>query len=127
MQTCIVRSGCRKLDCVFSIWFNDDAGKVKSPFPPLEEVELLEDAQHMPHFPRDCAVPRDIECRTVDTHEFSNETADAATCDVGSGLRCANRPNTPRCHDYEVRFLCCRLVTVPCPTTVPPEPTTKGN
>ena len=116
--------------CNFTIWIDDDANKPKSDDTPSEELELLEDAQHVPGFPDNCKEPRGIECRTVDTHEFSNETADAATCDMNSGLRCVNHPNSPLCRDYEVRYYCCVKI---CPTTVPPvqtttvETTTKGN
>eukprot|EP00057_Strongylocentrotus_purpuratus_P005734 XP_003731652.2 PREDICTED: mucin-5B [Strongylocentrotus purpuratus] len=62
---------------------------------------------------------------TVDTEEFSNETADASTCDVSTGLSCANRPGTPLCADYKVRYFCCsRRYTVTCSTPQPPETTT---
>ena len=112
------------LKCTWTIWFDDDFGKVKSQNAPAEEVELLADAQHFTDFPEGCSQPRDIQCRTVDTHELWNETADAATCDVNTGLRCVNIPGTPICADYEVTYLCCTLERVTCSTPSPPETTT---
>lgn len=111
--------------CIWTPWYDDEFGKVKSAYAPAQEVELLADAQHFPGFPDGCSRPRDIECMTVDTEEFSNETADASTCDVSTGLSCANRPGTPLCADYKVRYFCCsRRYTVTCSTPQPPETTT---
>ena len=111
--------------CIWTPWYDDEFGTVKSAYAPAQEVELLADAQHYPGFPDGCSRPRDIECMTVDTEEFSNETADASTCDVSTGLSCANRPGTPLCADYKVRYFCCsRRYTVTCSTPQPPETTT---
>ena len=86
-----------------------------------DEYELLEDARRTSEFPENCQEPRGIECRTVDTHKFSNETADAAVCDVNTGLTCKPKGNFEVCLDYEVRYYCCEMI---CPTTLPPESTT---
>ncbi|XP_072175733.1 uncharacterized protein [Diadema setosum] len=111
------------LVCVWSVWFDDDRG-IQSQYAPQEEVELLADIKHLPDFPQECENPRDIECRTVDTHVFSNETSDGATCDIKTGLQCQNYPRMPKCNDYEVRFECCRKhYTVTCSTPEPPTTT----
>ncbi|XP_071496125.1 uncharacterized protein [Diadema antillarum] len=109
--------------CVWSVWFDDDRG-IQSQYAPQEEVELLADIRHLPDFPQECEHPRDIECRTVDTHVFANETSDGATCDIETGLQCQNYPRMPTCNDYEVRFECCRKhYTVTCVTPEPPTTT----
>ena len=97
---------------------------MKSESAPAEEVELLADAQHYPGFPEDCSEPSGIRCRTVDTHELWNETADAASVDVNTGLRCINIPFTPLCLDYECSWRCCGWVTVTCSTPSTTETTT---
>ena len=82
-----------------------------------EEVELLEDARLHADFPENCEVPSDIHCRTVDTHDFANQTGDDVTCEAETGLVCRKRDRHD-CHDYEVRYLCCMEVyTVTCETT----------
>ena len=80
----------------------------------------------MPNWPEHCEEPSGIECRTVDTHEFANETADAATCDVSSGLKCVDLPGLLPCVDYEVRYWCCEieLTFKTCSTEEPPKTTT---
>ena len=115
--------GCR-LHCHFTIWFNNegDVGLLSSA---LKEEELLVDAQHSEHFPGYCHHPHDIECRTVDTQTFSNQTDDDATCTADVGLRCVNRPLRPRCRDYEVRYWCCEERCVTCTPPPPPPPTTR--
>ena len=101
--------------CVWYGWINQNSGLESEQ--EGDEVELLEDAKHIPGFPDDCAFPKDVECRTADTHIFSNETDDDVTCDKSTGLLCRNHPNMPRCADYEVRYLCCgRHYTVTCST-----------
>ena len=123
---CIVPTVCppdeRRLECTWTVWFNLHIVP-KTLEAPSDEFELLEDARHIPGFPGNCQEPSGIECRTVDTHQFSNETADAATCDLKTGLRCLNGPNRALCLDYEVRYRCCQFI---CPTTVPPETTPFG-
>ncbi|XP_071496096.1 mucin-5B-like [Diadema antillarum] len=107
--------------CVWTPWCNDEApGRLASDA--LVEEELLSDVQHYPGFPAFCIIRRDVECRTVDTHMYANETDDAATCDPDIGLQCRNGPLRPPCRDYEIRFLCCGTT---CPPACWPEPTTK--
>ncbi|XP_071503153.1 mucin-5B-like [Diadema antillarum] len=106
--------------CVWTPWCNDEApGRLASDA--LVEEELLSDVQHYPGFPAICIIRKDVECRTVDTHIFSNETDDAATCDPEIGLQCRNGPLRPPCRDYEIRFLCCGST---CPPKCWPKPTT---
>ena len=111
--------------CVWTPWCNDEApGRLASDA--LVEEELLSDVQHYPGFPAMCIIRRDVECRTVDTHMYANETNDAATCDPDIGLQCRNGPLRPPCRDYEIRFLCCGTTCPPkCwPKPTPPEITT---
>ncbi|XP_041485715.1 integumentary mucin C.1-like [Lytechinus variegatus] len=108
--------------CVWTAWINDDSGQIQSESAPAEEVELLEDARHFPGFPRVCDVFA-IQCRTVDTHVMWNETDDAVTVDVNTGLRCINILGRPICRDYECRWMCCSWHTVTC---TPPGTTTEG-
>ncbi|XP_071503151.1 uncharacterized protein [Diadema antillarum] len=113
---------CRKClnFCVWTPWCNDEApGRLASDA--LVEEELLSDVQHYPGFPAMCIIRRDVECRTVDTHMYANETNDAATCDPDIGLQCRNGPLRPPCRDYEIRFLCCGTT---CPPKCWPKPTT---
>ena len=111
--------------CIWSPWYDDELGIRDAQSPVDGEEELLLNIKQVPTFPEDCADPRDIQCRTVDTHIFSNETSDDVMCDASLGLRCRNHPFLPSCHDYEVRFLCCGIrYTVTCETPSTPAPTT---
>ena len=83
-----------------------------------DELELLEDAKQDPNFPENCNVPTDIQCRTVDSHIFANQTGDDVTCEADTGLKCRDKNRRHKCQDYEVRYLCCVVeYIVVCETT----------
>ncbi|NXY11117.1 MUC5A protein, partial [Pteruthius melanotis] len=60
----------------------------------------------------------DVECRAV---RFPNTPypllEQHITCNTEEGLKCYNKDQLPPiCYNYEIRFKCCRNITVPCET-----------
>ncbi|NXJ20417.1 MUC5A protein, partial [Dicrurus megarhynchus] len=65
-----------------------------------------------------CDKREDVECRAV---RFPNTPypllEQHITCNTEEGLKCYNKDQLPPiCYNYEIRFKCCRNVTVPCGT-----------
>ncbi|KAM9190271.1 mucin-5AC-like [Mergus octosetaceus] len=106
--------GCIKEECDWSIWYDvsyPESGYNDGDFDTIENI--------IKHGYKVCANRKAVECRAV---RFPNTPYQLLeqhiTCNTEEGLTCYNKDQLPPiCYNYEVRFKCCRHITVPCKTT----------
>ncbi|XP_065603291.1 mucin-5AC-like [Cyrtonyx montezumae] len=115
-------SFCVKEECDWSIWYDvsyPESGYNDGDFDTIQNIRK--------QGYKVCANRKAVECRAV---RFPNTPykllEQHITCNTKEGLICYNKDQLPPiCYNYEVRFKCCKNVTVPCETTQTPYSTTK--
>ncbi|POI34044.1 hypothetical protein CIB84_002204, partial [Bambusicola thoracicus] len=113
---------CVKEECDWSVWYDvsyPESGYNDGDFDTVQNIRK--------QGYKVCANRQAVECRAV---RFPNTPYQLLeqhiTCNTEEGLICYNKDQLPPiCYNYEVRFKCCKNVTVPCQTTKTPHSTTK--
>uniref|UniRef100_A0A8C3PZS0 WxxW domain-containing protein n=1 Tax=Chrysolophus pictus TaxID=9089 RepID=A0A8C3PZS0_CHRPC len=108
---------CVKEECDWSIWYDvsyPESGYNDGDFDTIQNIK--KQGYNV------CANRKAVECRAV---RFPNTPYQLLeqhiTCNTKEGLICYNKDQLPPiCYNYEVRFKCCKYVTVPCETTQTP-------
>uniref|UniRef100_A0A8V1A122 VWFD domain-containing protein n=1 Tax=Gallus gallus TaxID=9031 RepID=A0A8V1A122_CHICK len=113
---------CVKEECDWSVWYD-----VSYPEPGYNDGDFDTVQNIRKQGYEVCANRMAVECRAV---RFPNTPYQLLeqhiTCNTKEGLICYNKDQLPPiCYNYEVRFKCCKNVTVPCQTTKTPYSTTK--
>ncbi|XP_071894485.1 mucin-5AC [Anas platyrhynchos] len=106
--------GCIKEECDWSIWYDvsyPESGYNDGDFDTIENI--------IKHGYKVCANRKAVECRAVRFPDTPYQLLEQRiTCNAEEGLICYNKDQLPPiCYNYEIRFKCCRNITVPCETT----------
>ncbi|XP_021257808.1 mucin-5AC-like [Numida meleagris] len=115
-------SPCIKEECNWSIWYDvsyPESGYNDGDFDTIQNIRQKGY--------KVCPNRKAVECRAV---RFPNTPYQLLeqhiTCNTKEGLICYNKDQLPPiCYNYEVRFKCCKNITVPCQTTQTPYTTTE--
>ncbi|XP_074004840.1 mucin-5AC [Numenius arquata] len=113
---------CIKEECYWSRWYDvsyPGSGYNDGDFDTIQNIEN--------NGYKVCDTRKEVECRAV---RFPNTPyhllEQDITCNTEEGLKCYNKDQLPPiCYNYELRFKCCRNITVPCQTTTA-TPTSTG-
>ncbi|XP_068874833.1 mucin-5AC [Aphelocoma coerulescens] len=105
---------CFKEECYWSRWYDvsyPGSGYNDGDFDTIENIKK--------NGYKVCEKREDVECRAV---RFPNTPypllEQHIMCNTEEGLKCYNKDQLPPiCYNYEIRFKCCRNITVPCETT----------
>uniref|UniRef100_A0A803XSC7 Mucin-5AC n=1 Tax=Meleagris gallopavo TaxID=9103 RepID=A0A803XSC7_MELGA len=113
---------CAKEECDWSIWYDvsyPESGYNDGDFDTIQNIRK--------QGYKVCANRKAVECRAVRFPNTPYELLEQhITCNAEEGLICYNKDQLPPiCYNYEVRFKCCKNVTVPCQTTQTPYSTTE--
>uniref|UniRef100_G1N8Z1 Mucin-5AC n=1 Tax=Meleagris gallopavo TaxID=9103 RepID=G1N8Z1_MELGA len=108
---------CAKEECDWSIWYDvsyPESGYNDGDFDTIQNIRK--------QGYKVCANRKAVECRAVRFPNTPYELLEQhITCNAEEGLICYNKDQLPPiCYNYEVRFKCCKNVTVPCQTTQTP-------
>ncbi|XP_068003881.1 mucin-5AC-like [Melanerpes formicivorus] len=112
---------CTKEECYWSRWYDvsyPGSGYNDGDFETIKNIEK--------QGYKVCANRKAVECRAV---RFPNTPypllEQHITCNTEEGLICYNKNQLPPiCYNYEMRFKCCKTITIPCETTTESHTTT---
>ncbi|XP_052548735.1 mucin-5AC [Tympanuchus pallidicinctus] len=113
---------CVKEECDWSIWY--DASYPGSGYDD-GDFDTVQNIRKQGYTV--CANRKAVECRAVRFPDTPYQLLEQhITCNTEEGLICYNKDQLPPiCYNYEVRFKCCKNVTIPCQTTQTPYSTTE--
>ncbi|XP_042670998.1 mucin-5AC [Centrocercus urophasianus] len=113
---------CVKEECDWSIWY--DASYPESGYDD-GDFDTIQNIRKQGY--KVCANRKAVECRAVRFPDTPYQLLEQhITCNTEEGLICYNKDQLPPiCYNYEVRFKCCKNVTIPCQTTQTPYSTTE--
>ncbi|XP_010568204.1 PREDICTED: mucin-5AC-like, partial [Haliaeetus leucocephalus] len=113
---------CIKEECYWSMWYDVSYPGSEYNDGEFDTIEKIKEEGYTV-----CDNRKAVECRAV---RFPNTPyqllEQQIICNTEEGLICYNKDQLPPiCYNYEIRFKCCKNITVPCETTTAPHTTTE--